>query len=250
MPSIDVNADLGESDDITDLERRVLGSITSTSISCGAHAGSPAGIEATVRAAASHGVVIGAHPSFPDRQGAGRRPMQMTPGELTGSLVAQIGSLCELAQAAGASVRFVKPHGALYNQLADDAGLGATVVDAVRAAGVPMLLLPAGAVTIGVAERRGVPCVTEGFADRAYRPDGRLAARGEPGAVLSDEGAVVSQALSIALDGRVRTVDGTWLAVSVASLCIHGDTPRADVLAQRVRSALEAAGVRVAPFAS
>ncbi|HLX88617.1 MAG TPA: 5-oxoprolinase subunit PxpA [Acidimicrobiales bacterium] len=249
MPAIDLNADLGEGDELSEGEQVVLDVVTSTSVSCGVHAGSPAAIEATVAAAAARHVVIGAHPSYPDRAGAGRRDMQIDPVALAESLVAQVAVVARLAEAAGSPLRFVKPHGALYNRLTKDAGLGAVVVDALRTAGDYMLLLQAGAASLAVAERAGVRCATEGFADRAYLPDGRLVARAEPGAVLEDEEAVVAQALSIALDRRVRAVDGSWVHITATSLCLHGDTPGAATLARGVRGALEDAGVMVAPFA-
>lgn len=252
MPVVDLNADLGEGDgdDLSDDERLVLGEVTSTSVSCGAHAGSPAGIRATVEAAAARGVVVGAHPSYPDRPGGGRRDLDVDPVTLADSLAAQVAVIAELARSAGTRARFVKPHGALYNRITSDAGLGAVVVDVVRTSGDLTLLLQAGSATGPVADRRGVPWAPEGFADRAYLPDGRLVPRAEPGAVLTDGREVEEQALSIAVDGRVRAVDGTWVSLSVASLCLHGDTPGAAVLARRVRGALEGAGVVVAPFVS
>ena len=249
MPAIDLNADLGEGEELTQGELAVLDEVTSTSVSCGAHAGSPAAIAATVRAAADRQLSIGAHPSYPDRDGIGRREIDIDPSELADSLVAQVAVVAQLAEAAGSRLRFVKPHGALYNRLFVDAGLGTVVVDALRTAGDYVLLLQTGSATLEVAERRGVPYATEGFADRAYRPDGRLVPRSEPGAVLGDEAAVVAQALAIARTGRARAVDGSWVAVPAMSICLHGDTPGAPALARHVRQALADVDVVVAPFA-
>lgn len=250
VPSVDLSADLGESEGLTESERLLLATVTSASVSCGAHAGTPEGIAATVEAAAAAGVVVGAHPSYPDRQGMGRREMTLSPGALADSLLAQIAVVAGLAEASGTRLRYVKPHGALYNRLSVDAALGRVVADAVRAAGDLVLLLQAGAAALAEAERAGVVCATEAFADRAYRPDGTLLPRAEPGAVLTDGDAVVAQALSLVLEGRVRDVGGTWVPVDAASLCLHGDTPGAASMAGRVRRALEEAGALVAPFVS
>ena len=250
MPALDLNADLGEGDGLTDDERAILETVTSVSVSCGAHAGSPAAIRDTVQAAAAAGVVIGAHPSYPDRAGAGRRHLDIPAAELASSLAEQIATVSALAEAAGTAARYVKPHGALYHRIAVDAALAQVVVEAVRGAGDLCLLVQEGAVALSVAEAAGVRSATEAFADRAYRPDGRLVARTEPGAVLEDESRVVAQALSIALRGGVRAVDGTWVPVTASSLCLHGDTPGAAGLARSVRRALDEAGVRVTPFAS
>lgn len=237
--------------------------MTSASVACGAHAGSPAVMAATVEAAVAAGVVVGAHPSYPDRAGFGRRPLDMEPQALTESLGAQISALQALGRTTGAAVRFVKPHGALYHRAATDEGVARLLADAVHQASAAarrngdmgaeqglVLLLGAGAPTRRLFEDLGVAVVAEAFADRAYRPDGRLVARHHPGAVLSDAGAVVEQALSVVLDGRVRSADGTVVELQADSLCLHGDTPGATLLARRVRDALERAGVRVAPFVS
>ena len=247
MPVVDLNADLGEGEQLSSSERSLLATVTSTSISCGAHAGTADGIRATVEEAARLGVVIGAHPSYPDRAGMGRRAMDLDPSALADTLVSQIGVVADLAGSSGARLRYVKPHGALYNRLSVDAGLGKVVAGAVRSVGDLVLLLQAGAAAIAEAERAGVMCATEAFADRAYRPDGTLVSRGEPGAVLVDAEAVVAQARSIVLDRRGRTVDG-WTSVDAVSLCLHGDTPGASSLGETVRRALEDHGVDVRPF--
>ena len=248
MPVVDLNADLGEGEELTLSERSLLATVTSASISCGAHAGTAEGIRATVEEAARLGVVIGAHPSYPDHAGMGRRPMDLAPSVLADTLVSQIGVVAELAESSGARLRYVKPHGALYNRLSVDAGLGKVVADAVRSMGDLVLLLQAGAAALAEAERAGVACATEAFADRAYRADGTLLPRGEPGAVLLDAEAVVAQARSIVLDRRVRTADEGWTSVDAVSLCLHGDTPEAASLADMVRRALEHHGVDVLPF--
>jgi UPF0271 protein len=248
MASVDLNADLGESDELTDDERALLAVVTSASISCGAHAGTVRGIRATVEAAARAGVVIGAHPSYPDRPGRGRRSIELPGQALADSLATQIAMLVALADEFGAAVRYVKPHGALYNRLTVDEALGAVVAEAVRSAGDLVLLLQAGAAGLRAAERIGVACAAEAFADRAYRADGTLVARSERGAVLTDEDDVVAQARSIVLHHRAPVAGGGSVSVRASSLCVHGDTPHATELAREVRRDLEGAGVDVVPF--
>ena len=248
MATVDLNADVGEGTAPAAAESALLGAVTSASVCCGAHAGTAEGIEDTVRRAAAAGVVVGAHPSYPDRAGFGRRRMAVGQAELSSSLAAQVAFVARLAADAGTAVRYVKPHGALYHDCAADDAVARLLASVVRDAGDLAVLLPAGAVTAGRFERAGVAAVTEAFADRAYGPDGGLVPRGDPGAVLHEEAAVVDQALSLVVDGRVRA-GSRWLEVRAASLCLHGDTPGAAALAHAVRQALAGALVEVAPFA-
>jgi UPF0271 protein len=245
--SVDLNADVGEGAAAADVETALIGAVTSASVCCGAHAGSPEGIEAAVRRAVAAGVVVGAHPSYPDRPGFGRRRMDLGDDELASSLAAQIAFVARLAAEAGSAVRYVKPHGALYHDCAGDVRVARLVAAVVRDAGDMAVLLAAGPATGGVFERCGIRIVTEAFADRAYDPDGGLVARGRPGAVLEEPAAVVDQALSLVVDGRVRAGE-RWLEVRAESLCLHGDTPGAAGLARAVRDALAQAEVEVAPF--
>lgn len=247
MARVDLNADVGEGTTSPAAEGALLGEVTSASVCCGAHAGTADGIADTVRRAVAAGVVVGAHPSYPDRSGFGRRRMAVDHAELAASLAAQIAFVGRLADDAGGALRYVKPHGALYHDCAGDARVARLMASVVRDGGDLDVLLPAGASTLAVFERGGVRAVAEAFADRAYRPDGGLVARPEPGALLEEEQAVVDQALSLAVDGRVRAGRG-WLEVGAASLCLHGDTPGAARLARAVRRALVEADVEVAPF--
>ena len=247
VASVDLNADVGEGTAPADAEAALLGAVTSASVCCGGHAGTAEGIAETVRAAVAAGVVVGAHPSYPDRASFGRRRMAVGDAELAASLAGQIAFVAGLAEEAGSALRYVKPHGALYHDCAADEGLARLVAAVARHAGDLDVLLPAGASTPAVFERVGVRVVTEAFADRAYGPDGRLLARSEAGAVLEGEQRVVDQALSLAVDGRVRA-GGRWIEVRAASLCLHGDTPGAAGLARAVRRALADTGVEVAPF--
>ena len=249
MVRIDVNADVGEHDTVSDADLPVLDAVSSASVACGAHAGSPAVMRHTVDAAHRRGVAVGAHPAFPDRDGFGRRATALEPAAITAAVTDQIAVLAAAAADIGAPVRYVKPHGALYHQMADDESVAAAVCAAVAAHPGLWLVAPAGSAALAVAARCGVAAVAEAFADRAYRSDGRLVDRGQPGAVLTDPAEVAARAVRLAVDGVVAAVDGTPLTLDAGTICVHGDTPGAAALARAVRRALEAAGVTVAPFA-
>ncbi|MFF3982435.1 LamB/YcsF family protein [Streptomyces sp. NPDC055808] len=249
--SIDLNADLGEGFGhwrLTD-DEQLLSVVTSANVACGFHAGDPAIMRRVCTLAAERGVRIGAQVSYRDLAGFGRRSMDVPPAELAAEVAYQIGALEIFARAAGSRVSYVKPHGALYNRVVHDEEQAAAVVEGVLLADarLPVLGLP-GSRLLAAAERAGLPVVTEAFADRAYTSDATLVPRGRDGAVVSDPDAVVARAVSMALDGTVVAEYGERVAVGAGSLCLHGDTPGAVDLARRVRTALEAAGVRVAAF--
>lgn len=245
----DLNADVGERDQPDGGDDAILGVVTSASVACGAHAGSRAVMAEVVAVARARGVAVGAHPSYPDRAGFGRRPMAMAADDLADELTAQVGELVDVARAGGTRVRYVKAHGALYNAMAVDGELAQLVARAVRSVADLAVLVPAGTSAVAAVERTGLAVAREGFCDRAYRSDGSLVPRTEPGAVATSATAVAARAVSLACHGGVDTVDGAWLAMEVDSLCVHGDTPDAAALASAVRYAIEAAGVVVAPFA-
>jgi len=250
VPAVDLNADVGEGAGAGGDDDALLDVVTSASVACGVHAGDADTMRRTVEAATRRGVVIGAHPSYPDREGFGRRPMDMPPAQVAEEVLAQVRALDAVARAVGTSVRYVKPHGALYHRMADDEACARALAEACHEAGELFLMAPAGSRAVDVAESAGVRVATEAFADRAYDRRGRLVPRADPGAVLTDPEEVASRAVAIAVDHRVRAVDGTMITVAAASICVHGDTPGADVLARRVRDALEGAGVALLPFAS
>jgi 5-oxoprolinase (ATP-hydrolysing) subunit A len=249
---LDLNSDLGEAYGHWALgdDTALLGVVTSANVACGFHAGDPATIDRTVRTATEHGVAIGAQVSYPDLVGFGRREIDVAPDDLTADVLYQIGALEAFARAAGSRVRYVKPHGALYNRIARDPVQAAAVVEAIRRydPALPLLTLP-GSAAMRAAEEAGIPAVAEGFADRAYTAEGRLVSRREPGAVLHDPGQVATRAVVMATEGRVETVDGDEVAVEVRSLCVHGDTPGAVELAKAVRAALDEAGLPLEAFA-
>ncbi|MDX1500464.1 MAG: 5-oxoprolinase subunit PxpA [Woeseiaceae bacterium] len=241
--TIDLNADLGEGDAYDEALLRV---VSSCNIACGGHAGDTGTMARTLAAAVANGVTIGAHPGYPDREGRGRRARFMHGAALRDSLVAQLEALAAVAADADVAIAHVKPHGALYNDSADDPELAATLVEALRALpGPPALVgLPASA-HADAARDAGLEFVAEAFVDRAYLPSGRLVPRAEPGAVHGDTDVVTAQAVSLATRGRVQTPGGQTIAIAADTLCLHGDTPGADRLAAAVRAALEACGVKI-----
>ncbi|MFJ5097867.1 LamB/YcsF family protein [Streptomyces sp. NPDC088557] len=250
-PSIDLNADLGEGFGrwtLTD-DERLLSVVTSANVACGFHAGDAATMRRVCELAAAREVRIGAQVSYRDLAGFGRRAMDVPAAELAAEVAYQIGALEVFARAAGSRVSYVKPHGALYNRVVRDGEQAAAVVAGVLLADrtLPVLGLP-GSRLHEAASAAGLPVVPEAFGDRAYRADGSLLPRGEPGAVVSDPEAVVERSLALAGSGVVTAHCGGTVAVRARSLCLHGDTPGAVDLARRVRERLEAAGIRVEAF--
>ncbi|MBA2487863.1 MAG: LamB/YcsF family protein [Chloroflexi bacterium] len=242
MVGVDLNADVGEGAG-TDAE--LMPFLSSANIACGGHAGDEGTMRATIALAARHGVVIGAHPGYPDRAGFGRLPMGIAPDLLEASLVEQIAALVAMAGKSGIAVRHVKPHGALYNEAARDLALAMVAARAVGSVSADLVLVGlAGGALLEAGRALGLRVAAEAFADRAYEPDGSLRSRSLPGAVL-DPAAAALQATSIARDSRVRTSDGTWLSIPADTLCIHGDTPGAAHIARAVRTALLEAGIEV-----
>jgi UPF0271 protein len=239
--SIDLNADLGEGAGTDD---ELLALVSSASVACGGHAGDRDSMTAIVAEAEKRGVTVGAHPSYPDREGFGRRPIDMPAGALLESLIGQVEALSAIGRPA-----FMKPHGALYNRAAIDAAVASVVVEAARATQLP-LLCPARSEMARRAAAAGIAVFAEGFADRAYGPDGQLAPRSDSGAVLHDPLEVAARAVALALSGTVPALDGSAVPVKADSICIHGDTPGAVALAVAVRTELERAGVAVRAFAT
>jgi UPF0271 protein len=249
---IDLNADLGEGFGrwrLTD-DEALLSVVTSANVACGFHAGDAATMRQVCELAAERGVTIGAQVSYRDLAGFGRRSMDVPPAELTAEIAYQIGALEVFARAAGSRVAYVKPHGALYNRVVHDEEQAAAVIDGVLLAdgGLPLLGLP-GSRLLTLAEKAGLPTVTESFADRAYTAKGTLVPRGTEGAVITDPTQVVARAVGLARFGTITSRCGQSVEVRARSLCLHGDTPGAAGLAHRVRGALESAGVRVEAFA-
>jgi 5-oxoprolinase (ATP-hydrolysing) subunit A len=243
---MDLNADVGEGagDDAA-----VLAVVTSANVACGVHAGDADTMRRTVDAARERDVVVGAHPSYPDRAGYGRRPMALTPAQIAEEVLAQVGALDDIARDSGTRVHYVKPHGALYHRLAEDEDSAGAVAEALQRRGDLVLLMPAGSLLIPAVRAMGVTVATEAFADRGYLPDARLVPRADPAAVITDAAEVGRRVKAIAVDHRVTAIDGSPVAISADSICVHGDTPGAAQLAVTVRRSLETSGVALAPFA-
>ena len=253
MPTVDLSADLGEDDaggggaGQGAREGALLDLVTTVHIACGFHAGDASTMRRTAAAAVAAGVTVGAHPSYPDRDGFGRRAMDISAWRVADDLLYQVAALDGLAQREGGTVRSVKPHGALYHRVAVDAECARAVAEALGAYRPGLrLVVPSGSPILPVLDGTGVVTLQEAFCDRAYRPDGGLVDREEPGAVISDPGRAASQARLLVMGRRVRAVDGTEIPLAAQTLCVHGDTPGALAVAGSVRAALDAAGVRVA----
>lgn len=252
MPTIDINSDLGESFGAWSMgdDDAMLDVVTSANVACGFHAGDPAGILRTLKSAAAKNVTIGAHVAYPDKVGFGRRNMDLASDELTADVIYQIGALQGLAKAAGTSVRYVKPHGALYNTIAHDRRQALAVIAAIRAIDPTLILVAlAGSELIEWARNEGLQCVAEAFADRAYTPQGTLVSRREPGALLHDPQRVAQRMLRLVQDGTLEAIDGTLTRIQADSICVHGDSPAAVAMARELRRVLEQANLALQPFA-
>lgn len=251
MMSMDLNSDVGESFGHWTLgdDTAMFQSVSSANVACGFHAGDPTVIRRTCREAVAAGVTIGAHVGYRDLAGFGRRFMDINPTELADDVVYQIGALQALATAEGGRVRYVKPHGGLYNAIVSHTAQARAVVDAVKSVDpdLPILGLP-GSEVLRLAEAAGLRGVSEAFADRAYNPDGTLVSRSLPGAVLKDPAQVAEHVLRMATDSAIRTVDGSLLKINADSICVHGDSPGAVAMAVAVRAALSGAGITIASF--
>jgi UPF0271 protein len=242
IKQVDLNADVGEGDPETD--QALIPLVTSANVACGAHAGDARSMRATVTLALRYGVAVGAHPGFSDRAGFGRRPQHLNANEIRELLLPQLVALDAIARAEGTTLHHVKPHGALYNQAETDGTLAASIVAAVREFDPSLRFVGrAGSEMEQVARSTGHPFTAEAFADRRYRADGTLQPRSEPGAVLTDPEEVARQVRGLVTEGEVFASDGSRVAVSFGTLCVHGDTPGAATLARRVRQELNALGV-------
>jgi UPF0271 protein len=249
--SIDLNADLGESFGAWRLgdDAAMLDVVSSANVACGFHAGDPLTLQRTCAQAAERGVVIGAQVGYRDLQGFGRRFIDVAPAELTADVLYQLGALEAMCRVAGTKVAYDKPHGALYNAVVHHEEQARAVVAAVVAYDVtlPLLGLP-GSALLRVARESGLRAVAEAFADRGYTTEGTLVPRRDPGALLHDTETVAARMVRLVTEGRITAVDGTDVEVHADSLCTHGDSPGAVVMARAVREALVAAGVQIEPF--
>ncbi len=250
-PQIDLNSDVGESFGSWTMgdDAAIMPSVSSANVACGFHAGDPSGIAQTCRDAVAAGVTIGAHVGYRDLAGFGRRFLDCTPTELADDVLYQIGALDALARAAGGQVRYVKPHGALYNTIVRHEAHAQAVVDGVKAFGsdLPLLLLP-GSVALDKAAAAGLRGVAEAFADRGYNPDGTLVSRTLDYAVLETPEEVTARVLQVAETGSITAYDGTRLDVDAQSICTHGDSQGAVNMLRSVVATLKNKGIDVRSF--
>ena len=246
MRTIDLNADVGERPELASVEEELLELVTSVNVACGGHAGDGASMERVVRAALALGVAIGAHPSYPDRAGFGRRAMSLPGGLLAGTVAEQVAALLEVAVRCGARLSHVKPHGALYNAAAKDPDLARAVAEGVaRVAPGVVLVGLAGSEMLETFAGAGFRVAGEAFADRGYEPDGSLTPRGRPGALKETPEEAARQALSIALEGEVVAAGGTRVPLHAQTICLHSDTPGAPAFARAIAERLREAGVGI-----
>jgi 5-oxoprolinase (ATP-hydrolysing) subunit A len=249
MKKIDLNCDMGESFGAWQMgaDAEIMPLITSANIACGFHAGDPATIRKTVRLALDHGVAVGAHPSLPDLQGFGRRPMKITPDEMYDLVLYQSGALEAFVRAAGARLHHVKCHGALYNMAATDEGLSSAMARAVKDLGGEVILYAlSNSLMMKIAKQQGLRVAGEVFGDRSYQDDGTLTPRGRPGAMIEDEKKAVAQALAMIEDGQVTAQSGKRVPVAPDTLCLHGDQPGAVLFAKALRASFKQRGIELA----
>src|SRR3954454_6457501 len=242
--SVDLNADLGEG---AGHDQELLGLVSSANIACGLHAGDSAIMGAALLAAREHGVAVGAHPGFADRENFGRRDLALSHDEVFALVVYQLGAFQALAHSLGLRPQHVKPHGALYNMAARDEVLADAIVRAIAAVDPKLILFaPAASAMSRAAAGRELRVAREVFADRNYMPDGSLVPRGRPDALLHDPVEAANRVFGMLRDNRVRAVDGSEVPVEADTICVHGDNPEAVEFARELRLALHQMGIMVA----
>jgi UPF0271 protein len=245
---IDINSDTGESFGAYTIghDAGLFKSITSANVAAGFHAGDPSVLRDTIRLAKQHGVAVGAHPGLPDLVGFGRRELHVTPKEAEDLVLYQVAAVAGVAAAEGVKLQHVKPHGALFNMAVRDRELSDAIARAVAAFDKGLILfgLP-GSEILSAGRAAGLRVAAEVFADRAYEPDGSLASRRKPGAVIHDAGVVVARAVRMVKENAVNAIEGSLVTLEADTICVHGDTPGSDDLAARIRAGLENAGVTV-----
>ena len=246
---IDFNCDMGESFGAYKMgqDEEIIKYITSANIACGFHAGDPNWMRRTVKLAEAHGVAIGAHSSFPDLAGFGRRNMSVSPAEAKNDTIYQIGALAAFTSAR--KLQHVKPHGAMYNMAVKDEELARAICESVLEVDPEIILIVlAGSQWVDIARDMGLRVAREAFADRAVNADGTLVPRSKPGSVIEDVDDVASRCVKMVTEGKVTAITGEEVALSADTLCLHSDTPNSIQLASLIRSALEARGVQIVPL--
>ncbi len=251
MITIDLNCDMGESFGVYTLgcDAEAMPYVTSINVACGFHASDPATMLKTVRLAKKYGVAIGAHPSFPDLVGFGRRMMAATKEEIFADVVYQIGALWAICKSEGVKLQHVKVHGALYNAAEKDMGIATAIAEAIKAVDPNLYMVCLGkSVMVEAAKAVGVKFVEEAFADRAYTAQGNLVSRKQAGAVIHDLNIIADRVLTMVKDKQVTSIDGAVVPISAQTVCVHGDTPGAVAMIKAIRTALEEKGVTLKAF--
>ena len=248
---IDLNCDMGESYGVytLGLDAEAMPFVTSINVACGFHASDPMNMQKTVRLAKQYGVAVGAHPSFPDLVGFGRRVMAASLEEIQADVTYQIGALWGFCKAEGVKMQHVKVHGALYNVAEKDAAVATAIAEAIKAVDpdLYMLCLANSAMVTG-AKNAGVKYVEEAFADRAYTAQGTLVSRKQAGAVIHDVDEVAARVLSMVKKGSVTSIDGAEVPIGAQTVCVHGDTPGAVAMIKKIRETLDKEGITVTAF--
>jgi len=249
---IDLNCDMGESFGVYryGADEEIIQEITSANIACGWHAGDPLVMDHTIQLCKSHKVAAGAHPGFPDLLGFGRRNMMVSAKEIRNYIIYQIGALQGFAHSQGINLAHVKPHGNLYNMAAKDSSMAAAIAEGVKAIDPNLILVGlAGSLLCQEGQKAGLRIAQEVFADRAYRADGSLVPRGEPGAMIHSTEEAVQRMIQLIETGYMTAIDGTRLKMDAHTICMHGDTPGAATYAKAIRQMLESKGVQIVAMA-
>ena len=248
---IDLNCDMGESFGTYKLgyDEEVMPFVTSINVACGFHASDPANILHTVKLAKKYEVAVGAHPSFPDLVGFGRRNMGASPAEIAADTIYQIGALWGFCKAEGVKLQHVKPHGALYNMAAGDINIAGAIAGAIKAVNPDLVMVCLGkSAMVEAARRAEIKFVEEAFADRAYTNEGTLVPRSKPGAVIHDITEVADRVLAMVKNQKIQSIDGVSVPILAQTVCVHGDTPGAVEMIKLIRKRLEQDGVAFEPF--
>jgi 5-oxoprolinase (ATP-hydrolysing) subunit A len=254
MKKIDLNCDMGESVGAwtMGMDGNVIPYVTSANIACGYHAGDAHVMYKTVKLAKEHGVGAGAHPGYPDLVGFGRRNMDCTPEEIRDYVAYQVGALKAFCAIHGVPLQHVKPHGSLYNMSVGNEAMIRAIVEAIAGVDRSVIYLALGGAQASLVTRitmeAGIKVAFEAFPDRAYTPEGKLAPRSLPGAVIKDPKVAAERALRMAKEGKIITTDGSVLAMQIDTICVHGDNPSAVDLVRQIRAAIEAEAIQVVPM--
>lgn len=253
MEQMDLNCDMGESFGRYRLgfDEEAMPHVTSINVACGFHASDPVNMVKTIQLAKKNGVAVGAHPSYPDLVGFGRRVMALTPEEIKADMLYQIGALMGVCKSEGLALHHVKVHGAIYNQAAKDLTIGKAIAEAIGKLDPNLIMVClANSLMVTAAKEVGVPYVEEAFADRAYTAEGQLVPRKLDGAVVQDVNEVAKRVLMMVKEGKVVTIDGKTIPISAQTICVHGDTPSAVEMIQKINAVFTAEKVALKPFAA